>query len=66
MTIVCYICKEEVELMSFGAGYVGVCCNKVLYNSADGSQFDMKPDEKKDISMHSFHQEKKSYQTKHS
>jgi hypothetical protein len=50
MAIVCYICKEEVALINFGNGLVGVCCGKVLYNSADKSQFDMKPDEKKDIS----------------
>jgi len=66
MAIVCYICKEEVELMSFGAGYVGVCCNKVLYNSADKSQFDMKQEEKKDIPMNSFHPGRRSYQATHS
>ncbi|MGZ3648032.1 MAG: hypothetical protein ACXU9G_03260 [Syntrophales bacterium] len=66
MTVVCYICKEEVELINFGNGLVGVCCDKVLYNSADKSQFDMKPDEKKDISMPSFHQEGRPYQAKYS
>jgi len=65
MAVVCSICKEEVKLIRFGAGYVGVCCAKVLYNSADESQLDMKQDEKKDISMHSFRQEKRSYQAKH-
>ncbi|MGZ6210403.1 MAG: hypothetical protein ACXWL9_09685 [Syntrophales bacterium] len=47
MAVVCHICKEEVELINFGNGLVGVCCDTVLYNSADKSQFDMKPDEKK-------------------
>jgi hypothetical protein len=65
MAIFCYICKEEVELISFGTGFVGVCCNKVLYNSADGSQFDMRQAEKNDISMHLFHQERRPYQVKH-
>ncbi|MGZ6292552.1 MAG: hypothetical protein ACXWMK_10225 [Syntrophales bacterium] len=66
MAVVCHICKEEVELINFGNGLVAVCCDRVLYNSADKSQFDMKPDEKKDISMHPFHQKRRSYQAKHS
>ena len=66
MAIVCDICKKEVALMSFGNGYVRVCCNKVLYSFADKSQFDMKPEEKKDISMHLFHPEGRSHQAKHS
>ncbi|MGO9137731.1 MAG: hypothetical protein ACLP9S_05285 [Syntrophales bacterium] len=53
MGVVCYICKEEVKLIRFGNGFVGVCCERVLYNSADKSQFDMKPDEEKDISINS-------------
>ena len=56
MAVICYICKEDVKLIRFGSGYVGVCCDRVLYNAADKSQFDTKPDEEKDISMHSFHQ----------
>ena len=47
MAVVCSICKEEVELINFGNGLVGVCCDRVLYNSAHRSQFDMKPDEKR-------------------
>ncbi len=47
MAIVCDICKKEVELIRFGDGVVGVCCDKVLYNSLDKSRFDTKPDEKK-------------------
>ncbi|MGO9137742.1 MAG: hypothetical protein ACLP9S_07850 [Syntrophales bacterium] len=50
MAVVCDICKKEVKLIIFGNWLVGVCCDKVLYNSADKLQFDMKPDEKKDIS----------------
>jgi len=50
MVVVCDICKKEVKLIIFGNGLVGVCCDKVLYNSADKSQFDMKPDKKKDVS----------------
>ena len=50
MVVVCDICKKEVKLIIFGNGLVGVCCDKVLYNSIDKSQFDMKPDEKEDIS----------------
>ena len=49
MAIICDICKKEVHLVSFGRGFVGVCCNKVLYSFADKSQLDMKQDEKKDI-----------------
>ncbi len=30
--IICDICAREVEIISFGTGYVGVCCNKVFYN----------------------------------
>ena len=35
MAIFCYICKKEVELVTFGNGLVGTCCNRVLYNSED-------------------------------
>jgi hypothetical protein len=66
MAIVCYICKKEIELTRFGTGFVGVCCKNVLYNYSDKPQFDMRQDEKKDIYMHSFHQERRSYQAKHS
>jgi len=58
MAVVCYICKEEVKLIRFGNGFVGVCCDEVLYNSPDKPQLDMKPDEKKDTSMYSFHHRK--------
>lgn len=64
MDIVCYICKKEVKLIMFGNGFVGICCKKVLYNSADKPQFDMRQDEKKDISVHSFPQEGRFYQAK--
>ncbi|HVO65534.1 MAG TPA: hypothetical protein VMT12_03535 [Syntrophales bacterium] len=66
MAIVCNICKEEVKLISFGGGFVGVCCNKILYNSADKPQSDMKQTEKNDICMHLFHAERRSYQEKDS
>jgi len=62
MAIFCYICKKEVELKNFGNGFVGVCCKTVLCNYSDKPQFDMKRDEQKDISMHLFHQERRSYQ----
>ena len=52
MAIVCDICKREVDLISFGSGFVGICCKMVLYNSTEKSQFDMKPDVKKDMDMH--------------
>jgi hypothetical protein len=45
MIVVCDICKKEVRLIIFGNGLVGACCDTVLYNSADKSQFDMEPDE---------------------
>jgi len=66
MAIVCYLCKREVEIMSFGNGFLGICCNKVMYNSTDKSPFDMKPDVKKDISMHPSHPEKWFNKAKHS
>ncbi len=28
----CPICGKEVHLISFGSGWVGVCCNKLVYN----------------------------------
>jgi len=42
MAIVCTICKKEVHLVSFGGGFVGTCCNRVLYNAAIKPQFDIK------------------------
>ena len=41
MAIVCDICSEEVEIISFGTGFVGVCCNEVLYNDEDKPQFEL-------------------------
>jgi len=58
MAIIYYLCKKEVKIVSFGKGFVGLCCNNILYNSADNSQFDMTTDSKRYISMHSFHQDK--------
>ncbi|HVO65078.1 MAG TPA: hypothetical protein VMT12_01235 [Syntrophales bacterium] len=66
MPIVCHICKKEVEIMSFGTGFVGICCDKVMYNSTFKSQFDVKPDVKKDISMHQFRPGRQLYKAKHS
>ena len=52
LAIFCYICKKEVKLISFGKGFVGICCNKVLYNYAGNAQFDMKQDEEKYVPLH--------------
>jgi len=66
MAIVCYLCKKEVDIISFGTGFVGVCCNRVLYNYAAKPQFDVKQEKKKDIPLDSFYLGTKSYQVKHS
>ncbi|MEN6321234.1 MAG: hypothetical protein ABFD82_21135 [Syntrophaceae bacterium] len=47
MAIVCYICKKEVPLVSFGDGFVGTCCGGIWYNSAIKPKFDMREEEKK-------------------
>jgi len=66
MAIVCYICKKEVHLVSFGSGYVGTCCNRVLFNAAIKPQFDKEKEEQKNFSMHVSRQEKRYCQAKHS
>ena len=47
MSIVCSICKKEVHLVYFGSGFVGTCCDSVVYNSAVKPQLDMKKGEEK-------------------
>jgi hypothetical protein len=32
-TIVCPHCNKEVRLIRYGGGWVGSCCNRVVYNS---------------------------------
>ena len=32
-TIRCPFCEKEVELVSFGGGWVGLCCGRIVYNS---------------------------------
>jgi len=66
MTIVCYVCKKEVEVMRFGNGFVGICCNKVMYNSMDRTPFDIRRNKKKEISMHPFHPERPFYKANNS
>ena len=61
MAIVCNICKGKVEPISFGNGFVGICCKRILYNSQYKPQSDIKQTEKNDVSMHLFHQEIRSY-----
>jgi hypothetical protein len=65
MSIVCSICKKEVHLVYFGGGFVGTCCDSVLYNSTVKPQFDMKKEEKS-ISMHPSLQERRYSHTKYS
>lgn len=31
--IVCPNCGKSVNIISFGSGWVGTCCGRVLYNS---------------------------------
>ncbi len=31
--IACPYCGKDVKLISFGSGWVGTCCGKVVYNS---------------------------------
>ena len=66
MAIFCYICKKEVELVIFGNGLVGTCCNAVQYNSED-NQHVVRAEERKKASLSSaapkkrrFHQAKRS------
>lgn len=66
MAVVCYICKKEVHLVRFGSGFVGTCCNGVVYNSIIKPQFVMKQEEQKNVSIHSVLQKRRSYQAKHS
>ena len=47
MAIICYICKKEVELVIFGNGLVGTCCNRVVYNSEDKPRFVMEKEKKR-------------------
>gem|GEM_PF-1375920 len=32
-TVTCPKCGKTVKLISFGYGWVGICCNSVVYNS---------------------------------
>lgn len=32
-TIICPHCNKSVTLVSYGGGWVGTCCGKILYNS---------------------------------
>jgi len=32
-SIVCPYCGKTVNLIPFGMGWVGVCCDKIVYNS---------------------------------
>lgn len=32
-SIICPHCGEEVKLIPFGGGWVGICCGKIVYNS---------------------------------
>lgn len=49
--IVCDICLQEVEVIRFGTGFVGVCCNKVLYNDEDKPEFDAEQYEEQEAYM---------------
>jgi hypothetical protein len=66
MAIVCYICKKEVRLVRFGSGFVGTCCNYIMYNSAIEPDFDRTEENQNNISVHSLHQEIRCGQTEHS
>ena len=48
--IFCHICKKEVELVIFGNGLVGTCCDTVLYNSEDKPQV-VREEEKNKIAL---------------
>lgn len=32
VTIACPHCHDNVKLLPFGGGWVGVCCNRLVYN----------------------------------
>jgi ribosomal protein S27AE len=34
-TIICPLCGRGVILVQFGDGWVGVCCNEIIYNSLE-------------------------------
>jgi len=33
-TIKCPFCGGEVKLVSYGDGWIGLCCDKIVYNSS--------------------------------
>lgn len=41
-TIKCPHCGKEVRIISFGGGYVAVCCDQVIYNGYKLPQYDEK------------------------
>jgi hypothetical protein len=36
--IFCHFCNKEVELIAYGGGWIGICCDRVLYNSSERPQ----------------------------
>ena len=34
----CPICKKDVELILYGNGWIGVCCEKLIYNAVHPPQ----------------------------
>jgi hypothetical protein len=33
--IICVFCGKEVKLIRFGDGWVGQCCDKIIYNNKE-------------------------------
>jgi len=31
--VVCPLCNKKVVLVSYGGGWIGVCCDRIVYNS---------------------------------
>ena len=47
-TVKCPNCGREVKIISFGYGYMAICCGMILYNNSDESpKADKKKEDKK-------------------
>lgn len=62
MALCCDICGQEVEIVRFGGGFVGICCKKIFYNDRYEPQFYI---EGKDTDVHLFPQKACFSKVKH-
>ncbi len=45
-TVKCPYCGREVKILSFGYGYMAMCCGMIVYNNRDESPKAEKKEEK--------------------